>query len=105
MSRLRFYAITPAVAIRCYAFLLALYIFSVQVMGAIGPCTSLRKPNACVAETEMGEGGTYSWSLGGIDPSTTIALYFEIANASASAPVSASRRHHLQIVTKCVGAL
>ncbi len=69
-------------------------------MGAIGPCTSLKKANACVAETEMGEGGTYAWSLGGIDPSTTLALYFEIANASATAAPAASRRHHLQIVTK-----
>ena len=74
--------------------------FRLQVMGAIGPVTSWKKTNVGVAETEMGEGGTYAWALGGIDPSTTIGLYFEVANPSATTPAAPSRRHHLQIVTR-----
>jgi hypothetical protein len=72
----------------------------VQVTGAIGPCTSLKKTNKCVSETEVGEGGTYTWALGGIDPSTTLALYFEVANSAGGAPVPPGKRYHLQIVTR-----
>ena len=49
-----------------------------KIAGAIGPVSSLKKTGPSVAETEIGLGGTYAWSLGGIDPATTIAVYFEV---------------------------
>ena len=49
-----------------------------KIAGAIGPVTSLKKTGPSVAETEIGNGGTYAWSLGGIDPATTVAVYFEV---------------------------
>ena len=51
-----------------------------KISGAIGPCSSLRKVNASVSDIEIGEAGTYMWGLGAIDPSTTIALYFDISS-------------------------
>jgi len=69
-----------------------------KVSGAIGTCTSLKKKAHYVAESEIGEGGTYAWSLAGIDPSTTIALYFEISNPHES-PIPSTSRPYIQLVT------
>ena len=70
-----------------------------KVAGAIGPCSSLKKQSPCVAETEIGVGGTYAWSMGAIDPSSTIAFYFEVVNQPSN-PLPAGKRHHLQIITQ-----
>ena len=70
-----------------------------KVTGAIGPCSSLKKTSPSVSEQVIGEGGTYAWAMGGIDPSTSLALYFEVAN-STSTPMPAGKRHHLQLVTR-----
>ena len=55
-----------------------------KVSGATGPCQSLGKKGANVSDLEMGRGGTNAWSLGGIDPGTTIAIYFDISNPGVS---------------------
>jgi len=55
-----------------------------KVSGAIGPVTSLGKKGPNVSDLEVGRGGTNAWSLGGIDPSTTIAVYFDITNSGVS---------------------
>ena len=72
-----------------------------KVAGAIGPCAALKnnkiKTNY-VSETEIGQGGTNQWSIGGIDPSTTIAVYFEVTNASTT-PVPAHKRRYAQFLT------
>ena len=70
-----------------------------KVSGAIGPCSSMRKAGPQVGETEIGEGGTCAWSMGGINPTTAVALYFEVANARPEA-ISHGKRHFLQLVTK-----
>lgn len=70
-----------------------------KVAGAIGPCSSLNKKGTNVAETEIGQGGTYAWSLGGITPATTIAVYFEVTN-NQSEPLSPHKRRFLQFVTQ-----
>ncbi len=49
-----------------------------KVSGAIGPCTSLKRAGPSVSETEIGESGTTAWSLGSVNPSTSIAFYFDI---------------------------
>ena len=45
---------------------------------AIGNVTSLDRKSPSVAETEIGVGSTCAWALGGLDPSSTVALYFEV---------------------------
>ncbi|KAG5176614.1 vesicle coat complex COPII, subunit SEC23 [Tribonema minus] len=70
-----------------------------KVAGAIGPCSSLKKKGPSVAETEIGQGGTYAWSLGGITPSSTLAIYFEVTH-NAQTPLPAHKRRFLQFVTQ-----
>jgi protein transport protein SEC23 len=69
-----------------------------KVAGALGPLVSLRKPAAWVSDSETGEGGTYSWSLGAVDPSTSVAVFFDIG-AKDAATVQPGKRHYLQIIT------
>jgi protein transport protein SEC23 len=71
-----------------------------KVCGAIGSCTSLgKKDSPSVSEQEIGEGGTNAWAMGGIDPSTTIALYFDIVNPDPK-PLPPTKRRYIQIVTR-----
>ena len=55
-----------------------------KVSGAIGPVTSLGKKSPNVSDLEVGKGGTNAWSLGGVDPGTTVAIYFDITNPGVS---------------------
>lgn len=55
-----------------------------KVSGAIGPVMSLNKKGPNVSDLEVGRGGTNAWSLGGIDPATTVAIYFDITNPGVS---------------------
>ena len=69
-----------------------------KVCGAIGPCSSLKKMSSSVSETEIGQGGTYAWSMGGLMPSTTLAFYFEVTNPENN-PIAATQRHQVQFST------
>jgi len=71
----------------------------IKISGAIGPCSSLKRPAPNVAEVEVGEGGTNVWSMGGLDPSTTLAFYFEVANSQSQA-LPAHKRRMLQFMTQ-----
>lgn len=53
-----------------------------KVTGLIGHAISLNKKSSSVGETECGIGNTCSWKMCGIDPSSTYAIYFEIAGQS-----------------------
>jgi protein transport protein SEC23 len=68
-----------------------------KVSGAIGPGTSLHKASPNVSELEVGKGGTNSWGLGGIDPNTTVAIYFDI---SSTGPIPEGKRRYIQFITK-----
>jgi protein transport protein SEC23 len=70
-----------------------------KVSGAIGPVTSLGKKGPNVSDMEVGRGGTSAWSLGGIDPSTTVAVYFDISNPGTS-PLPEGKRRFIQFLTK-----
>mmetsp|Transcript_3364 Transcript_3364/g.6113 ORF Transcript_3364/g.6113 Transcript_3364/m.6113 type:complete len:614 (+) Transcript_3364:1-1842(+) len=70
-----------------------------KVSGAIGPVSSLGKKAPNVSDLEVGCGGTNAWSLGGIDPSTTIAVYFDISNPGTS-PLPEGKRRFIQFQTK-----
>ena len=69
----------------------------IKVSGAIGACTSLKRGGANVSETEVGEGATNQWSLGALDPTTSLAIVFEVSNAAGA--VEMDKRHYLQIIT------
>ena len=51
-----------------------------KVSGAIGPLVSLGIKSGCVADTEMGLGGTCQWKLCTLNPTTTAGIFFEIVN-------------------------
>jgi len=70
-----------------------------KVSGAIGPVTSLNRMGPNVSELEVGKGGTNAWGLGGLDPKTTIAIYFDISNPGSS-PMSEGKRRYIQFLTK-----
>lgn len=71
-----------------------------KVAGAIGPCAALKRSggaNKNVSEVEIGVGGTNTWSMGGIDPNTTIALYFDVSNQAALPP---GKARYIQLITR-----
>ncbi|KAL9190821.1 hypothetical protein ACHAXT_000527 [Thalassiosira profunda] len=70
-----------------------------KVSGAIGPVTSLNKKSPNVSDLEVGKGGTNAWSLGGLDPGTTIAVYFDVTNPGTS-PLPEGKRRFIQFLTK-----
>ena len=70
-----------------------------KVSGAIGPVRSLGRKGASVSDIEVGKGGTCAWSLGGCDPSTTIALYFDVTNPGTS-PLPEGKRRFVQFLTR-----
>lgn len=51
----------------------------VKVQGAIGPCASLERKGGSTSDTVIGQGGTTMWKMCGLDRSTTLALFFEVA--------------------------
>ena len=71
-----------------------------KVCGAIGSCRSLQKTAPYVSENEIGEGGTYAWSMCGLTPSSTVGIYFEITNAHAN-PIPDTQR---SVAGLCLGA-
>jgi len=70
-----------------------------KISGAIGPCSSLRKVSSNVSDIVVGTGGTNLWSLGGVNPNTTLAFYFDVANAASSSATQGKRRF-LQFITR-----
>lgn len=51
-----------------------------KISGVIGPCISLNRKNAAVSDSEVGVGGTSAWRVCAIDPTTSLAVIFEVAN-------------------------
>ena len=70
-----------------------------KVSGAIGPVASLKKRGPNVSEVEVGKGGTNAWSIGGADPDTTVAIYFDVSNPG-TAPLGPNKRRFVQFLTK-----
>jgi len=69
-----------------------------KVCGAVGPLTSLDRKSTSVSENDVGIGGTSAWRLGGIDPNTSVCLFFEIVNSNAQ--TIQGGQAYLQIITK-----
>jgi protein transport protein SEC23 len=53
----------------------------IKINGAIGQVTSIKQKNAYVSDTEIGNGGTNQWYIGGIDKNKSIAFYYDIVNS------------------------
>ena len=70
-----------------------------KVSGAIGPVTSLNKAAPNVSDLEVGKGGTNMWGLGGVDPTTTVAVYFDVTNPG-NTPLPEGKRRFIQFLTK-----
>lgn len=49
-----------------------------KIPGCIGPCTSLKKAGPQVSENEVGQGGTTTWYIGGLDRNLTLAFYLDV---------------------------
>uniref|UniRef100_H2ZP53 Protein transport protein SEC23 n=1 Tax=Ciona savignyi TaxID=51511 RepID=H2ZP53_CIOSA len=73
----------------------------VKVNGVIGPCVSLNVKSACVSETEIGIGGTSQWKASGIDPATTLSIFFEVVNQH-NTPIPQGGRGNVQFITNYV---
>lgn len=71
-----------------------------KVTGAVGSATSLNVKGRSVSENETGIGNTCAWLLGGMDPNTTLAVFFEITNVQAPEASGEQRQAYLQFVTK-----
>ncbi|XP_069586754.1 protein transport protein Sec23A [Ranitomeya imitator] len=71
----------------------------IKISGAIGPCMSLNAKGSCVSENEIGTGGTCQWKIGGLSPTTTLAVYFEVVNQH-NAPIPQGGRGAIQFVTQ-----
>uniref|UniRef100_H0WQ50 Protein transport protein SEC23 n=1 Tax=Otolemur garnettii TaxID=30611 RepID=H0WQ50_OTOGA len=70
-----------------------------KIAGAIGPCVSLNVKGPCVSENELGVGGTSQWKICGLDPTSTLGIYFEVVNQH-NAPIPQGGRGAIQFVTQ-----
>jgi protein transport protein SEC23 len=52
-----------------------------------------------VSDLEVGKGGTSAWGIGGADPNTTVAVYFDVTNPG-NTPLSENKRRYIQFLTK-----
>lgn len=68
-----------------------------KCQGLVGGVSSLGKKGQCVAESEVGQGGTCKWVAGSIDKNTTMAFYFDVTNATA--PTGQGKQNFLQFQT------
>ncbi|XP_063684775.1 protein transport protein Sec23A-like [Bolinopsis microptera] len=57
-----------------------------KVAGALGPCFSLQRKTPNVSDTEIGIGGTNAWQLCSGDPTTTLAIFFEVSSQQGQPP-------------------
>lgn len=70
-----------------------------KISGAIGPCVSLNVKSNSVSDTELGIGGTCQWKFCGINPSTTLSVFFEVVNQH-NAPIPQGGRGCIQFITQ-----
>ncbi|KNC83904.1 protein transporter Sec23A [Sphaeroforma arctica JP610] len=68
-----------------------------KICGVIGTCISNEQQGSSVSENEIGIGETSSWKICGLDPMTTMALFFEVSNPHTQ-PIQ-SQSGMVQIIT------
>ncbi|GMS79302.1 hypothetical protein PENTCL1PPCAC_1477 [Pristionchus entomophagus] len=69
-----------------------------RIEGVLGCCASAGVKNACVADTEMGIGGTCQWKFNSLTPRTTLCCLLEISAQGGQLPQNA--RGYIQFVTQ-----
>ena len=71
----------------------------VKISGAIGQCIPIVDPknNQYVSGTVIGNGGTNHWYLGGIDPTKSLAIYFDV---DSTVEEKKNKNIHIQFHTK-----
>lgn len=70
----------------------------IKISGSIGPAVSNNKKDQSISEIEIGVGNTSSWKFCGLNPSTTMATFFEVTNQHG-APIPQGGRGCLQFIT------
>ncbi|KAL2892650.1 Protein transport protein SEC23 [Bienertia sinuspersici] len=50
-----------------------------KVQGILGPCASLEKKGLLCSDTVVGQGNTSAWKLCGLDKTTSLCIFFDIA--------------------------
>lgn len=72
-----------------------------QVSGALGPAASAEKRTSSVSEVSVGIGNTCAWKLPGLDQSTTMAVFFDIASkdTNVNQGQGAGQQFFIQFVT------
>lgn len=86
----------------CMAFNASLEILTsreFKISGAIGPVSSLRKKAANVSDVSVGVGDTNAWSLGSLDNTTTVAVYYDVTNPGTS-PLPPDKQRYTQFLTR-----
>eukprot|EP00252_Welwitschia_mirabilis_P010672 TRINITY_DN2409_c0_g2_i1.p1 TRINITY_DN2409_c0_g2~~TRINITY_DN2409_c0_g2_i1.p1 ORF type:complete len:767 (+),score=109.01 TRINITY_DN2409_c0_g2_i1:318-2618(+) len=56
----------------------------IKIQGIIGPCTSMEKKGPSCADTVIGQGNTTSWKMCGVDKSTSLTVFFDVAPGDQS---------------------
>lgn len=69
-----------------------------KIAGVSGPVISMGKQGPNIAETQICVGGTQAWKMCHLDNTTTLGVFFEIANNPGQAIAQGSRAH-IQFVT------
>ncbi|KAM7362998.1 transport protein Sec23 isoform 2-T2 [Cochliomyia hominivorax] len=70
-----------------------------KISGGIGSCVSLNVKSPSVSDVEIGMGQTVQWKLCTLNPSTTMAFFFEVVNQHA-APIPQGGRGCIQFITQ-----
>ncbi|XP_014098155.2 protein transport protein Sec23A isoform X2 [Bactrocera oleae] len=70
-----------------------------KISGGIGSCVSLNVKNSSVSDVEIGMGNTVQWKMCTLNPSSTMAFFFEVVNQHA-APMPQGGRGCIQFITQ-----
>ncbi|KAJ6844714.1 protein transport protein SEC23 [Iris pallida] len=71
----------------------------IKIQGIIGPCTSLEKKGASCADTVIGQGNTTSWKMCGLDRSTSLTVFFDVAPSDKSQQGIPNPQLYIQFLT------
>ncbi|KAK9088045.1 hypothetical protein Syun_030439 [Stephania yunnanensis] len=72
----------------------------IKVQGIIGPCTSLEKKGPSCSDVVTGQGNTTAWKMCGLDKSTCLTVFFDVAPSEKSnTPGIPHPQLYLQFIT------
>ncbi|CAH8323176.1 unnamed protein product [Eruca vesicaria subsp. sativa] len=71
----------------------------IKICGALGPVVSLRRKNDIVSDTEIGEGGTYTWKTSTATNKTCVSFFFQVSNEQNRKPKPGSA-FFIQFITR-----